>query len=95
MWNIIIVLIGIFLVTIELIQIYLSERTDELYYFLMELISMAHDYNVRRINEGDLNYNNAYNWFYSKYNYKELLYSVKPLKLRYWFTEEEIKEINR
>lgn len=56
---------------------------------------MAHDYNVRRINEGDLNYNNAYNWFYLKYDYEKLLYSVKPLKLCYWFTEEEIKEINR
>lgn len=94
MWSII-VLICIFLVIIELIQIYLSERAYKLYYFRMELISMAHDYNVRRINEGDLNYNNAYNWFYLKYDYEKLLYSVKPLKLCYWFTEEEIKEINR
>ncbi len=75
MWNII-VLICIFLVIIELIQIYLSKRIDELYYFLMELISMAHDYNARRINEGDLNYKCAYNWFYKKHCFKELLYSV-------------------
>lgn len=93
MWNII-VLICIFLIVI-VIQIYFSRRTDEVCYFLMELNSMAHDYNVRRINEGDLNYKCAYDWFYSKYNYEELLYSIKPLKLRYWFTEEEIKEINR
>lgn len=94
MWNII-VLIGIFLVTIELIQMYLLKRNEEVHCFLMKLISMAHDYNVRRINEKDLNYKCAYNWFCSKYNYEELLYSVKPLKLRYWFTEEELQEINR
>lgn len=56
---------------------------------------MAHDYNIRRINEGNLNYKCAYDWFYSKYSYEELLYSVKPLKLRYWFTKEELQEINR
>lgn len=98
MWNII-VLIGIFFLTFLVIigtaQIYLSKRNDEVCYFLMKLILMAYDYNVRRVNEGDLNYKCAYNWFFSKYSYEELLYSVKPLELQYWFTEEEIKEINR
>lgn len=28
---------------------------------------------------------------YDKYSYDDLLYSIKPLKLEYWYTEEEIK----
>ena len=27
----------------------------------------------------------------NKYTYDQMLYSFKPLKLKYWFTEEEIK----
>lgn len=31
---------------------------------------------------------------YSKrYSYSKMLFSFKPLKLKYWFTEEEIKEL--
>lgn len=29
-----------------------------------------------------------------KYTYKEMLYSSKPLEDKYWFTPEEIEEIN-
>lgn len=28
---------------------------------------------------------------YDKYSYGDMLYSIKPLKLEAWFTEEEIK----
>lgn len=31
----------------------------------------------------------------SKYTYDEMLYSSKPLEDEYWFTNEEIEEINK
>lgn len=72
-----------------------------------ELCDKCNEIESRLVNiDRDLKYNeyiqqdvnvvkNAYNWFYNKHNCKKLLYSIKPLKLNYWFTEEEIKEINR
>lgn len=32
---------------------------------------------------------------YSRYTLTEILFSTKPLKLRYWFTREEILLLNR
>lgn len=37
----------------------------------------------------------AYIWFSDKWTFDRMLYSFKPLKLEYWFTEEEIREIKR
>ena len=31
----------------------------------------------------------------NKYSYSQLLFSFKPLKLKYWFTEDEIEFIER
>lgn len=31
---------------------------------------------------------------YNRNSYDEMLYSIRPLKVKYWFTEEEIKTFN-
>lgn len=74
---------------------YMYRRCDAVADFSHKLIDMAYDYNVRRIVEGELNYSDAYDWFYEKWTFEQMLYSIQPLKLEAWFTEEELKEINR
>lgn len=74
---------------------YMRQRLDKVTAFGSKLIDMAHDYNVRRIVEGELNYSDALDWFFGKWTFEQMLYSIKPLKLEAWFTEEELKEINR
>ncbi len=41
------------------------------------------------------NYNLKLVHMYSRYTLIQLLFSTKPLKLRYWFTREEILLLNR
>ncbi len=31
--------------------------------------------------------------FYNKYTFKQMLFSIKPLKLEYWYTKEELDKI--
>lgn len=75
--------------------LYILNRNNKVAAFRGKLIDMSSEYNKRRINEHDFDYKCAYEWFLNKYTYKRMLYSFKPLKLEAWFTEEEIKEINR
>lgn len=52
---------------------------------------MSCEYELRHLLE---HHNDAFKWFCDKHSYDRMLYSLKPLKLKYWFTDEEIKEIN-
>lgn len=66
--------------------------------FCFYLVDMAYKYELRRLHEtGEIKRreDSAFEWFSNKYTYEQFLYSFKPLKLEKWFTEEEIKEINR
>lgn len=31
--------------------------------------------------------------FYNKYTFKQMLFSIKPLKLKYWYTKEDLEKI--
>ena len=31
--------------------------------------------------------------FYNKYTFKQMLFNIKPLKLKYWYTKEELDKI--
>lgn len=35
----------------------------------------------------------VYDWFFGKYTYDQMLYSLKPLTLEAWYTKEEIKRV--
>lgn len=79
---------------------YLGFRNFKVRDFYTSLIDMSCMYEMRRL--GDLKEfgterqtKSAFDWFAGKYSYEQFLYSLKPLKLEYWFTEEELKEINR
>lgn len=71
------------------------ERNHKVAEFKHMLGDMAHDYNMRHINEiGIEDVHNVWDWFANKWTYDELLYSSKPLTLEEWYTPEEIERIN-
>lgn len=77
-------------------SMYLAHRNGQVRDFCIHLVDMAYEYELRRIKETEpRKTENAYNWFVHKYSYDNFLYSLKPLKLENWYTEEELKEINR
>ena len=72
-------------------NIYMLIRNKMVHRFRHEIIKMACDYQVRHAFEVK---DNAYIWFVGKYSYDEFLYSLKPLRLECWYTEEELNRIN-
>ena len=75
-----------------ILAVYLLVRNSKVYKFTLKLIDLACAYNIRHLQ--DLYDDNAYEWFCDKYSYEKLLFSFKPLSLKYWFTEDEILKIN-
>lgn len=79
---------------------YMLRRNEKVKDFCFSLVDMAYEYEIRRLKEyaesgEERTEENAFDWFANKHSYEDYLYSFKPLKLESWFTEEEIKEINR
>lgn len=68
---------------------YISIRFGKVIKFLDEINNKL--YSVDNVEEDIEKLNKIYN----KYKIDDLLYSFKPLKLKYWFTEEEITIIER
>lgn len=82
------------------LSMYMTRRNRRVRDFCLSLVAMAYNYEIRRLREyaesgEERKEKNAFDWFVNKYSYEDYLYSFKPLKLESWFTEEEIKEINR
>ena len=92
----ILVLIVMFLVALLFIilSIFILCRNDKVYTFRIDIISMCHRYNMYHVIRC-LEYTDAYSRFLDKYTYNRMIFSFKPLKLKYWFTEEEIKELTK
>lgn len=68
--------------------------------FQKKLVTLAYRYNKRRIDDDCINFHfnsgqDAYCWFSEKWTFDQMLYSFRPLRLKYWFTDEELKEIKR
>lgn len=68
-------------------------RNFLVYEFQMALLSMAYNYNNRRLQSGILDFEDAIDWFFDKHSYSSMVFSFKPLKLEYWYSEEELKRI--
>ena len=89
----------IFLSILLVFSVYFLIRNDNVLYFRLNYVRNAYNYLRKTLycctNEEDLDeyyklrdrVNNAID----RYSYDKMLYSFKPLKLEYWFTEEEIK----
>ena len=73
---------------------YLFVRNYFVMMFRSKIIDLCYKHNLRRIDETlGVDYESAYDWFFNKYSYEIFLFSFKPLKLKYWFTEEEIERL--
>lgn len=73
-----------------LINQHLLYRNDKVGQFRLKLIDMAHMATRKAIHSGMDDIGRAYE-LCDKYSYEDMLYSLKPLTLEAWYTEEEIK----
>lgn len=70
-------------------------RNDNVLRFRLNICQLCSEYEQRKIENGTFNPDNlSFNWFLGKYSYGRMVLSFRPLKLEYWYTDEEIKEIN-
>lgn len=69
---------------------YLSIRDVQIYRFRMLINRMCSEYAYRHIDE---DWKSVWDKFYYKYSYMQMFFSFRPLKLEYWYTEEEINKI--
>lgn len=89
----------IYLSILLVFAVYFLIRNDKVLYFRLNYTRNAYNYLYKTlhccIDEEDLDEyyklrNRVYNTI-DRYSYNKILFSFKPLKLEYWFTEEEIK----
>lgn len=71
---------------------YFNHRNNNVFKFRNSIIKSVFDTEKNLIENGVLIESNITDLM-NKYSYEQTLYSVKPLKLKYWYTEEEIKKI--
>lgn len=94
--DVVIIVILCLLMLFPFWSFYMLRRNIKVRDFCLSLVDMAFNYEIRRLSEkGERTEKSAFDWFSNKYSYERFLYSFKPLKLEAWFTEEELKEINR
>lgn len=69
-------------------------RNEEVGAFRTRINTMSYTYNIRhKLSSGECK-DDAYEWFYDKFDYDDMLFSDKPLTLEAWYTKEEIIRIN-
>lgn len=67
-----------------IISMYVLIRNAKVYKFRSYLINLIY-------NNVDVNNFWTARKLFDKHTYEKMLYSFKPLKMEYWFTEEELK----
>ena len=79
-----------------IISSYFLCRNDKVCTFRCTITNLEYARTKEAIHQG---LHHEYRNLHDKYTYDQMLYSIKPLKLKYWFTEEEIhyltKSLNR
>lgn len=63
-------------------------RNGKVYTFRTMIVNLESKRHIEAVRQG-LYFKPLY--LHDKYSYNDMLYSFRPLKLRKWFTEEEIK----
>lgn len=73
---------------------YLDYRGKKICDFRAMIARLCLEYDIRHLHHEDI-YQFMYSeqWFLNKYNYEQMLFSIKPLKLEYWYTKEELDKI--
>ena len=85
-------LITIMLAALAATTCYILIRNELVYKFQGRIIDLSHDYNIRHI-ETYTDETCAYRWFQEKHTYTQMVFSFNPLKLKAWYTKEEITRI--
>lgn len=91
--NILSITITIFLALSILLTIgcgYMLCRNDRVHQFQIWLIKQSSEAGASYLRMGQYDKYLLVDSLTDKHSYERMLYSFKPLKLKYWFTEEEI-----
>lgn len=72
--------------------LYLGDRNNKVYKFRIYLIELNYLYGIRQINKG-VSFDDTVLIYDKAPSYNRMLFSFKPLELKYWLTEEEIKAL--
>ena len=79
------------------IAVYIGKRNDKVYTFSIHIIDCSHD-EIQRVIHEDIDRGKQLieqiEKMYKRNSYERMLFSIKPLKIKYWFTEEEIRTFN-
>lgn len=86
---VIVITITLLLITIITFD-YLQYRGDKVIEFRCMIRELCFEYSLRHPPHCKMS---SYDWFTNKYTFKQMLFSIKPLKLKYWYTKEELDKI--
>lgn len=86
---VVIVFIMILLLFVLITCDYLQYRGDKVIEFRCMIIELCFQYALRHPHCKM----SSFDWFIDKYTFKQMLFSIKPLKLKYWYTKEELDKI--
>lgn len=80
---------------LELIYfIYLRFRCKRVAIFRRYILNICHRAETEAINNGTYDFR-RYDKVLDHHSFEDMLYSIKPLKIKYWFTKEEIEFLNK
>jgi len=79
----------IIITSILIVQAYLFYRNMRVRDFLLNLSAECYRWNYSEIRRNVELYESAYDWYFEKLpSYGRLLFSFKPLKVKYWMPKE-------
>lgn len=72
--------------------LWLMHKANNVFIFRKKINYMCKDWSLLHVSDDD--YESAYDWCYSTLpTFNKMVYSFKPLKLKYWLAEDVIKKI--
>ena len=85
---VVIVIIMILLLFVLITCDYLQYRERKVWEFRSRINELCIQYMIRH----PLYESYEMDLYYNKYTFKQMLFSIKPLKLKYWYTKEELEK---
>ena len=93
--DIVLYIIIILCVIIILFNIFLFYKSNKVAKFRKDILKMCSQWSKNQIKSGNKNWKWSYDQFNKIAPYHKMVYSFKPLKLKYWLVEEFIKELKK